>query len=80
MFVTTVTILSRGGDRVLQRTVALPGSYGGTSAIAHEAVVLSLACATHPVLIDAFGTVWRVPRRRLLAISTVDVEAQLRAI
>lgn len=69
MIVAAIGIRSRNGDRVLTRVFELGDSYGYTAELAHEVVTIALTAASQPVVFDAAGTIWRVPRRRLAFVA-----------
>ena len=69
MIMARIGIRSRSGERVLSRTFELSECYGATAELAHEVLAIALTAASKPVLVEAAGTIYRVPRNGLAFVA-----------
>jgi hypothetical protein len=61
----------RGGIKVLSLDVGQ--QYGLTAAVAHEVLLFALTATEKPVVVDAAGRLYRVPRCRVRALLVQDL-------
>jgi hypothetical protein len=72
MIMARIGIRSRSGERVRTRTFELRDGYGYTAELADEVLTIALTAASKPVVVDAAGEIYRIPRRRLAWVAVWD--------
>jgi hypothetical protein len=63
-----VAYLSRRRDSLKVLELTLWPGYGADAATAHTLLEIALTDASRPVVVDATGTWWRIPRKRLHSV------------